>query len=76
MPVEIWLFFSKKVKVPLAWCAVRLGDASPGGWAEVRDQFAWANLAILAKTISKNVAVALRAALRRLQRCLKPFVLV
>ena len=47
------------MQIPLPWCAIWFGYASPAGWAEVTYQFRRADVAIFAKTIVKYVAIAL-----------------
>ena len=76
VPVEVRLRRVEDVQIPLAGRAVGLRHALPHAAAEHRLPVVRRQLAVLAAAVAEDVARALRAARRRLERLLEPGVLV
>ena len=74
-PIEVGLGAVENVEVPLAWSAVGVGDAGPGGATENRMPVVRRDLAVLTFTVAEDVAPALVTAFGRRECLPEPPVL-
>ena len=58
-PIKIWLFYCKKVQVPLTGCAIGFGDALPSGTAKDALPVVGWKLPIFALAVTKDISRAL-----------------
>ena len=76
IPVEIWLFDSKEVEVPLSWGAIGLCNALPCWAAKDRLPVVGRQFPVLTLAIAEDVSLALWGAWSGSKSLLEPLVLI